>query len=190
MKRLIYLLPVLIAFASCNNKGTLAPVLPDSVTVQHTVKLSASPQLTKTSVKDSTLTLALNEDVVLLLNPTGFDHTYAVHITQDLTSSALNKLDYTTINNGASFYDYLEDNLNNISGKTISDTSVNGTAMKKIHLVRLINFVKKFANAQLAINAQMAILNTHTDVITFSSYVFYDKSYPATTTTAAINYSN
>ena len=190
MKKLIFLLPILAALASCNNKGNMAPVLPDSATVQHTVKLLVTPQQTKVSIKDSTLTLAFNEDVTMLLNAQGYDHTYAVHLTQDFTSSALNKLDYTTVNNGATFYDYLEDNLNNVSQKTVSDTSINGVTLKKIHLVRLINFVQKFANAQLASNAQTAILSTHTDMVAFSSYVFYDKSYPATTAAAAINYTS
>jgi len=191
MKRLVFLLPVMIAFASCNNKGTLKPTTPtDSATLVHTVKILTAPQSTKISLKDSTLTFAFTEDVSMLLTPTGYSESYAVHITQDFTHSALNQLNYTTINDGSSYYDYLDDNMNNLSGRTISDTTINNVAYKKLHLIRVINFVKTYANSQLAINAQTAIINTHTDLVTFSSYVFYDKTYPATVTTANINYSS
>ncbi|MGZ3758003.1 MAG: hypothetical protein ACXVAY_07315 [Mucilaginibacter sp.] len=194
MRNILIASGILVALASCSKNGTVAPNTTtttkiDSATTLHTVAVTAPVQNTQTSLKDSTLTLIFREDVTLLLTPISYDQSYSVHLSQDFSTTVLAKINYTTTNGkGVSYYDYADDNLNNVGQKTISDTTINGVALKKIHVVRNFSFVKTYPNTQTATNALNTISNTYTDRVTFSSYVLFDKVYPSTSTTAAISY--
>lgn len=194
VKRILTLLGIIVVLASCSKQGTVAPTVTtatkvDSANILHSVAITAPVQNTQITLKDSTLTLIFREDVVLLLTPKSYDQSYSVHLLQDFSTTALAKLDYTTSNGqGLSYFDYADDNLNITSQKTLSDTTINGVALKKIHVLRNFTFVKKYPDVQTATNAKASISNTYSDRVTFSSYILYDKAYPSTTLTAAISY--
>ena len=195
VKRILTFLGIIVVLASCSKRGTVAPAVisskPDSATILHTVAVSAPTQRTLTTLTDSTLILAFKEDVTLLLPAAGFNQSFSVHLSQDFSASALSKFNYSiTTNDGITYYDWVDDNLNNVDQKTVSDTTVNGLEMTKIHVVRTFNFVQQYANEQLALTAQNTILHTNNDKVIVSSYVLFDKAYPTATLIVPIKYVN
>lgn len=204
-----YLIPILFVFfvlTSCKKsndiisagKGTKtitksnkplpsAPI--DTDAFIHQITFSAPFQLVVMSVADAKLTMVYYENIDVLIPADGYAFSYALHLTEDFSHSSLAKLDYTTINEvGDVNLDWVDDNLNNVTDKTVSDTTVNNIAMKKIRVNRQFTFTEDFADNKVAIAKQDSLYKLQHETISFSSYVYFTKTYPATTMSAPINY--
>jgi hypothetical protein len=189
MKNLIFGFLVLLAFTGCEKSG-IKPTTPiDTDAVIHTISFSAPTQFAATSVIGDTLKTIFYENVSLLIPADGLNLSYALHLKEDFTSSALINFNFTTVDAyGDVTYDWVDDNLNNVTAKTEKDTVINGKNVAKITVQRPFTFSETYTSAQLAINEQDSLLKRTTDKINFSSYVYFGKTYPATSTSTPIYY--
>jgi hypothetical protein len=148
------------------------------------------PQKVKTSVSGKTLVLAFDENVNLFVLADGYKKTSAVHLKEDFKKTSLGAFDFTTLNqDGQTTYDSVDDNLNNVKFKTISDTTISGVKAVKINVHRLITFSKEYYSNQLAVDQQNLLLSKSDDLLTFSSYTYYNqKNYPVTNAAAYLQY--
>ena len=148
------------------------------------------PQKVKTSVSGKTLTLAFDENVSLFLLADGYNKTSAIHLKEDFKTTRLGAFDFTTINlDGQPTFNSVDDNLNNVKFKTISDTTINNVKVVKVNVHRMFTFSKAYSSSQLAIDQQNLILGKTDDVLTFSSYTYYNKkTYPVTSAVAYLKY--
>lgn len=185
----------------CSKSGNVAPTDPvktnpdtikkltrdDSI---HMVAFIIYPQKVKTTVSGKTLTMVLNEDVSVFLLAEAYQKTSAIHIMEDFKSTTLGAFDFTTVNEeGQTVYNYIENNLNNIKTITISDTTINGANVVKVNLKRLVTFSKTYASNQLATDQQNIVLGKTNELLTFSSYTYYNqKNYPPTSAVAYLKY--
>lgn len=170
-----------------NNPLPSAPI--DTDAFIHQITFSAPFQLVVMSVADAKLTMIYYENVDVLIPSDGYTLSYALHLTEDFSHSSLAKLDYTTVDEAGDVnFDWVDDNLNNVSNKTISDTTVNSIAMKKISVNRQFTFTEDFADNKAAIAKEDSLYKLQNETISFSSYVYFTKTYPATTMSAVINY--
>ena len=210
MKTILPILLISVLLWSCSKKGDVQPTSADTtktgsgklaatpdptVTLSHddSIHMAAFiiyPQDVKTSVNGKTLNLVFDERVNIFLLADAYEQTYAVHLKEDFKKSVLAAFDFSTEGeNGVTAYNYVEDNLNNIRFKTISDTTIQGVKVKKIAVHRQLTFSKTYDSAQLATDQQNIILGHYQDFITFSSYTYYkQKNYPTTNAVAYIKY--
>ena len=119
-----------------------------------------------------------------------YNQTYAVHLKEDFKKSVLAAFDFTTEGeNGQTAFNYVDDNLNNIRFKTLSDTLTQGVKVKKIAVHRQLTFSRTYDSPQLAADQQNLILARYDDFIKFSSYTYYNqKNYPTTSAKAYVKY--
>jgi len=204
-----YLLPILLIFfvltgckksndvvptgqntKAITNTGNPLPSAPiDTDAFIHEINFSAPFQLVVMTVADTKLTMVYYENVNVLIPKDGYTLSYALHLTEDFSKSSLANLDYTTINEAGDInLDWVDDNLNNVTDKKVSDTIVNSIAMKKINVNRQFTFTEDFADNKAALAKRDSLYNINTERIRFSSYVYFTKTYPATVTAAPINY--
>jgi len=142
----------------------------------HLATFSLKPQIVKTTQSGKKLTLVYHEDVSLLFAGEGYLRTSAVHLHEDFSKSALAGLDYTTVAQGGNItLNWVDDNLNNVILKTVTDTSVNGHKMVKITVRRAFTFVKNYSTADEAGEGQKEFAARQNDVVTFSSYCYYNQ---------------
>ena len=186
MKHLRYILPILaffIAVTGCNKAAIeSSPVKPiDTDMFIHQISFAAPIQYTGVNVNGNIVSLTYNENVNVFLPKEGYELSYAVHLKEDFTTSALESFTFTTPDTqGKVTTDWVDDNLNEIAAKTVKDTTLNNIAMVKITVKRPFNFTKTFANNQAALNEQDYLSKLLSDKINFSSYVYFTKTYPAT----------
>jgi len=206
MKHLLFILLVLFVLASCkksdgvkpsgqgtkeiSQSGNPLPSAPiDTDAFIHHISFSAPFQLVVMSVADTKLTMVYYENIDVLIPKQGYTLSFALHLKEDFSKSSLAKLDYTTVDEaGATDFDWVDDNLNNVIDKTVSDTTVNSIAMKKIKVNRKFTFTEDFADNQSAVAKEDSLYNINTEKIHFSSYVYFTKTYPTTYMSAVINY--
>src|ERR1700761_5098303 len=209
MKHLNYILPaalLLIATTSCkkltdttpasklNNKTsvtqTSVPSAPiDTDLLIHSISFSAPTQYVITSVAGNEITMVYNENVNLFIPKQGYDLSWAIHLTEDFSSAILSKFDYATVDDqGHINTDWVDDNLNGVNSKTVTDTTIKNMAMVKINVQRQFTFTKEYADNATAVPAQNTILLITTNKIAFSSYVSFTENYPATSASLPVTY--
>ncbi|MDO3644869.1 hypothetical protein [Mucilaginibacter sp. L3T2-6] len=210
MKTILPILLISIMLWSCSKKADVKPTSADttktgngnlSATPGSASKLSHDdsihmaafiiyPQNVKTSVNGKVLKLVFDEKVNIFLMADAYNQTYAVHLKEDFKKSVLAAFDFTTEGeNGQTAFNYVDDNLNNIRFKTLSDTLIQGVKVKKIAVHRQLTFSRTYDSPQLAADQQNLILARYDDFITFSSYTYYNqKNYPTTSAKAYIKY--
>lgn len=207
MKTILPILLISVLLWSCSKQGDVKPVSTDTTktplnaTPDPTVKLTHNdsihmvafiiyPQNVKTAVTGKLLTLKFDENVNLFLLADAYEHTSAIHIKEDFKKTVLAAFDFTTENeNGQTTFNFVDDNLNNVKFKTITDTLIQGVKVKKVNVHRQLTFSKNYDSAQLATDQQNLILGRYEDLITFSSYTYYNqKNYPVTSATAYVKY--
>lgn len=156
----------------------------------HMVAFIIYGQKVKTSVSGKTLILALDENVNLFVLADGYKKTSAVHLKEDFKKTSLGAFDFTTLNqDGQTTFNFVDDNLNNVKFKTISDTTINGVKVVKINVHRLFTFSKTYGSAELAADQQNLLLAKTDDLLNFSSYTYYNqKNYPGTGAAAYLQY--
>lgn len=182
---------MVFTFAGCK-KSSVKPTSPkpvDTDALIHQIKFSASDQFAATSISGTTLTIIYYENVTLLIPAEGLNLSYAIHLQEDFSASALAKLNYTTIDAyGDVDHDWVNGNLNDVTAKTEKDTTVANVKFTQITVQRPFTFSKPYSTLQAAILGQDSLLNRKTDKINFSSYVYFTKTYPATSTSENIYY--
>lgn len=191
-----YIIPILFLFiitaTSCGKLNDLTPttVKPlDTDVFIHQISFNAPTQLVATKVSNATLAMIYYENINLYIPKAGYTLSYAIHLREDFTSAALIKFQFTTTDTeGDVTTDWVDDNLNNITTKTVTDTTINALEMVKVTIQRPFTFTKVYADNKSAIAEQDSILALTTDKINFSSYVYFTKTYAATATSTRISY--
>jgi hypothetical protein len=203
MKPFVILGFSLLVFAGCSKSNDATPQPGNKTTTPgnttpvtnnddsiHMAKFDVKPQAVKIGVTGSTLTMVFNENVSLLFTQQGYDETYAVHLLENFSNSLLSGFDFTTVaEEGNTTFDWVDDNLNNVTDKTISDTTINKQKMVKINVHRPFTFSKKYSSPQDASNEEAKFLAKTTDSVGFSSYCYYKINYPLVSISASLIYS-
>ncbi|HVW96668.1 MAG TPA: hypothetical protein VHA56_11930 [Mucilaginibacter sp.] len=209
MKNLFLLIIVSVVLWGCSTQNDVQPQSADSTQTSvttpadpatpgklnwddtiHMVAFVIFPQKVKTSVSGTTLNMTFDENVNLFVLAEGYKVTSAVHLKEDFKKTGLAGFDFTTVNqDGQTTFNSIDDNLNNVKFKTIGDTVINGVKAVKINIHRQLVFSKTYASAQLATDQQNLMLGRYEDVVSFSSYTYYNqKNYPVTSAVAYVVY--
>lgn len=155
----------------------------------HSILFSAPTQKVLTSVTGNQLTLVYNENVNLYLPKLGYELSWAVHLTEGFATTAFSGFEFTTVNSeGDITTDWVDDNMSNITAKTVSDTVIAKIPLVRINVKRAFTFTHEYADNQSALAAESAVLQRNNDQINFSSYVFFTETYPVTSTNTQISY--
>jgi len=219
MKPILILILASILISGCNKNGDLTPKnsngsassggtngknpggssqTPPDTTLKlshddsiHMATYDLHPQAVKTSISGTKLVLVYNENVNLLFTPEGYQKTSAVHLHEDFSKSLLAAFDYTTVAEGGNTtLDWVDDNLNNVILKTLSDTLINNRSMVKINVHRAFTFVKDYGSADAARSEQAIFIAAKSDTVAFSSYCYYNqKNYLPVSTSTGLVYS-
>ncbi len=215
MKYIFILALAAIVFEGCSKNGDVTPngnkssgnvsktsggssQTPSDTTPQlshddsiHIASFEIRPQMVKTSVSGNVLILVFDENVDLLFNLEGFQKTSAVHLKEDFGKTILAGMHYSTVAEGGNVtFDWVDDNLNNVVLKTITDTVVNNVKMVKINVLRPFTFTQQYASNQAAAADQDRFINQQNDTVSFKSYSYYNgKNYQPRLAAAVLRYS-
>jgi len=196
MKPTFVLILALIIFTACNKNGDVAPQkgsgstssggssqTPPDTTPKishddsiHMATFNMQPQAVNLKVSGTKLILVYNENVNILLNQEGYGKTSAIHLHEDFSKSGLFGLDYTTVAAGGNTtFNWVDDNLNNVILKTVTDTMVNNRNMIKINVHRAFTFEKEYFSEDAARNERESFAERRNDTVIFSSYCYYNQ---------------
>lgn len=173
---------LITALIGCSKNSDVVPNVSNK-SIERTNNLAAynvqfefPAQVGLLSLNGNRLTILYTEKVNFIVNPTDYDQSYSLNLTQDFTPSALAGFDYTTITpNGDKNFNWADPNLNNNQLKGKQDTIVNGLRKIKVMLERDFIFVKEYADANAANNALNALLAKKGDSINFASFYYNSK---------------
>jgi hypothetical protein len=206
MRYIKYIIPVLgllFAITSCGKKGikpsttittggnttTTSDTKLDTDELVHSITLNAPAQFVSTNVVVDTLVLTYYENVHFYIPTSGYVYSYALHLIEDFSSTSLATLNYTTYNIvGDINYDFVDDNLNDVSAKSVTDTTLAGVPTKNIIVERPFIFKKFYASNQAALMGQDSIDAVTNQTMNFHAYVYFTKTYPATSEGTNIYY--
>jgi hypothetical protein len=177
MKRILSIALVTIIFSACTKNSKEVPIDPNN---PYTIKFDVSDQVVKTTVDQDTLRLDFNQVVNFLVDPTEYQRSWALHLTQDFSNSYLNGLHFTALANSAGVAtDWVPINLNDVhpSQKTTSETTVNGTKYIKVTITRLFKFVSVLSSNQAAIDKQNALVQDKNQSVAYSAFYSYNSVY-------------
>jgi hypothetical protein len=157
----------------------------------HLAAFKVKPQMVSTSVSGTNLILKFDENVDMLFFAEGFQKTSAIHLIENFKSTLLAGFDYTTVAEGGNTtLNWVDDNLNNVILKTITDTVVNNVKMVKINVHRPFTFFKVYSSNKDALNEQALFVQKTTDTVSFKSYSYFNqKNYLPTYSSAKLVYS-
>lgn len=146
--------------------------------------------MVKTSVSGNKLILVFDENVDLLFPLEGYLKTSAVHLKEDFSKTMLAGIDYTTVAEGGNTtYNWVDDNLNNVILKKVTDTVINKVKMVKINVHRPFTFSKQYASNQAALSDQTQFINKTDDTVSFTSFGYYNlKNYQPRSASAVLVY--
>lgn len=177
MKRILSIALITIIFSACTKNSKEVPIDPNN---PYTIKFDVSDQVVKTTVDQDTLRLDFNQVVNFLVDPTEYQRSWALHLTQDFSNSYLNGLHFTALANSAGVAtDWVPINLNDVhpSQKTTSETTVNGTKYIKVTITRLFKFVSVLSSNQAAIDKQNALVQDKNQSVAYSAFYSYNSVY-------------
>jgi hypothetical protein len=177
MKRILSIALVTIIFSACTKNSKEVPIDPNN---PYTIKFDVSDQVVKTTVDKDTLRLDFNQVVNFLVDPTEYQRSWALHLTQDFSNSYLNGLHFTALANSAGVAtDWVPINLNDVhpSQKTTSEVTVNGTKYVKVTITRLFKFISVLSSNQAAIDKQNALIQDKNQTVAYVSFYSYNSVY-------------
>lgn len=191
MKVFFTLIFAAILFSACTKNNDVTPQTnnnnkvttpPDATSVLshddsiHIPKFNINRQIVKTSVSGSKLTLVFNENVDILFTPEASQKISAIHLKEDFKTTLLNGLEFTTVAEGGNTtLNWVDDNLNNVILKKITDTVVNSVKMVKINVNRPFTFFKTYPSNKDALNAQAFFISKTDDTVVFTSFSYYNQ---------------
>ena len=157
----------------------------------HIATFNVKPQAVKASLAGTKVILVYDENVNLLFSLEGYQRTSAIHLHEDFRKSPLAGFDYTTVAEGGNTtLNWVDDNLNNVILKTVTDTIINNRKMVKVNVHRAFTFVKDYSSAHAANEEREEFGQRTADSVTFSSYCYYNqKNYRPALTSASMVYS-
>ncbi|MGN6178934.1 MAG: hypothetical protein ACTHNW_07120 [Mucilaginibacter sp.] len=174
--------------SASTTKTDTGTTIPTDVLIHH-VTFSAPPQFAAVSVSGTQLNVTYYENIVLLIPKQGVTLSYAIHLKEDFSFSTLVNYQFNAYNAyGNVTHEWIDDNLNNVAGKTVKDTTINDTLKEKITLQRPFLFSKSYATSQAAIAGRDSLLARTKDNIVFSSYIYFTSTYPTTYATSNLYY--
>jgi hypothetical protein len=155
----------------------------------HHVTFNAPAQFAAVSVSGTQLNVTYYENVILLIPKQGVTLSYAIHLKEDFSYSTLINYQFNAYNAyGDVTHEWIDDNLNNVAGKTVKDTTINDTLKEKITLQRPFLFSKSYPTSQAAIAGRDSLLARTKDNIVFSSYIYFTSTFPTTYATSNLYY--
>ncbi|MDB5139208.1 MAG: hypothetical protein JWR12_1124 [Mucilaginibacter sp.] len=202
MKVLLTTFLIALIFISCSKNNNVNPgsnvtkTTVDTVSqinadiALHTPIFKVNSQQIITSISDKTLILKFNENIDILYTAAGYLKISSVHLLENFNGALVSGFDYTTIaQDGNTTLNWVDDNLNNVILKSVTDTVINNVSMVKINVHRQFTFFKTYDSNQIAINEQTVFINKTDDIITFSSFCYYNqKNYPVFSISAKVVY--
>jgi len=193
MKLFFTLIFAAILFSGCTKNNDVAPqnnnnnnstgtTLPDPASGLshddsiHMPKFNINRQIVKTSVSGSKLNLVFNENVDILFAAEAYQKISAIHLTEDFKTTLLNGFDFSTVAEGGNTtLNWVDDNLNNVILKKVTDTVIRNVNMVKINVNRPFTFFKSYSSNKDAVNAQAAFISKTDDTVVFTSYSYYNQ---------------
>src|SRR6476469_7035537 len=177
MKRYLSIALLTLILSACTKNNKEVPIDPNNA---YTIKFDVKDQVVKTTVDNDTLRLDFNQVVNFLVDPTEYQRSWALHLTQDFSNSYLKGLHFTALANSAGVAtDWVPINLNDVhpSQKTTSETTVNGTKYIKVTITRLFKFVSVLNSNQAAIDKQNALVQDKNQTVAYSAFYSYNSVY-------------
>jgi len=177
MKRYLSIALLTLILSACTKNNKEVPIDPNNA---YTIKFDVKDQVVKTTVDKDTLRLDFNQVVNFLVDPTEYQRSWALHLTQDFSHSYLNGLHFTALANSAGVAtDWVPINLNDVhpSQKTTSDTTVDGKKYVKVTISRLFKFVSVLSSNQAAIDKQNALVQDQSQTVAYASFYSYNSVY-------------
>jgi hypothetical protein len=177
MKRYLSITLFALAFSACTKNSKEVPIDPNNA---YTIKYDVKDQIVKTTVDKDTLRLDFNQVVNFLVDPTEYQRSWALHLTQDFSKSYLNGLHFTALANSAGVAtDWVPINLNDVhpSQKTATDTTVDGKKYIKVTITRLFKFVSVLSSNQAAIDKQNALVQDQSQSVAYAAFYSYNSVY-------------
>lgn len=172
MKPIFTALSFVIVFASCQKQNGDVAIDP---TKKYTRTLNLSDQIVKTSVSNNTLHMDYYESANLLVDASVYHRTWALHLKEYYFKSQLSPFHFQSMSEDNTITnDWVADNLNNVSRKTVKDTSIDGKAYVKVSVNRVVNFFNTYNSAQEAVDMQNKLLQSQSDSVIFSSFYYYN----------------
>lgn len=172
MRYLITAFVILMVMASCQKPSGEITIDP---TKKYTRTLNVNGQIVRTSVQNDTLHMDYYESADLLIDPAVYHRTWALHLKEYYNKSQLAPYHFVSLSEDNTYaYDWVSDNLNNVTRKTVKDTSIDGKAYVKVSVNRVMNFFNAFSSPQEAINMQNKLLQSQSDSVIFASYYYYN----------------
>jgi hypothetical protein len=170
MKKMILALSIL-AITSCSKPTEKATL---DANRQYEMKYKNGDQIVKTLVRNDTLWLHFNENVVVLVDPNDYANTWGMALTQEFSNSYLKDLHYFGLATPAGyFYDWMPINLNDAAPGQITSTNVtvDGKKYVQITISRLFEFFQKMGTPQAATDQQNIVLQRSNDNVLYK--IFY-----------------
>jgi hypothetical protein len=168
---------ILILAGCTKQNATDVPIDPNN---PYTIKFDVNDQVVKTTVDNDTLRLDFSQVISFLVDPTEYQRSWALHLTQDFSNSYLNNLHFKALANEAGVAtDWVPINLNDVhpSQKTASDTTVDGKKYVKVTLSRVFKFYSPMGTQQAATDKQNSLLQTTNQTVTYASFYSYNSVY-------------
>jgi hypothetical protein len=169
MKKMILALSIL-AIVSCSKPKEEAKLDPNR---QYEMKYSNSDQTVKTFVRNDTLWLHFNENVVVLVDPNDYANTWGMALIQEFSNSYLKDLHYIGLATPAGYsYDWMPINLNDVAPgqKTSTNVTVNGKKYVQVTISRVFEFFQKMGTSQAAVDQQNIVLQRTNDAVLYKTF--------------------
>jgi hypothetical protein len=175
--------------STTGSTGSTSTTPIDTNILIHTISFNAPAQFAAVSVSGTQLNITYYENVTLFIPKEGAILSYAIHLKEDFSLSALVNYQFETYDAyGDITQDWVDDNLNNVTAKTEKDTTINDTLKEKITVQRPFLFSRNYTTSQAAIAGQDSLLARTKDNIVFSSYVYFTTTYPTYFATSNLYY--
>lgn len=172
-----------------NNGSSTTKTDTNTDSIIHHVSFKAPAQFAAVSVSGTQLNVTYYENVVLLIPKRGVTLSYAIHLKEDFSFSALSNYQFGTYDaSGDITHDWIDDNLNDVTAKTEKDTTINDTLTEKITVQRPFLFSKNYTTSQAAIAGRDSLLARTKDNIVFSSYIYFTTTYTTYYATSNLYY--
>lgn len=179
MKKVLLALLVVTIYSSCAKQPVQTP--PIDPTKAYTIKYDVADQVAATRVVNDTLRIDFYQKINFLLDPSEATYTWSLDLIQDFSKSYLKDLHFDAIANtaGVHAHDWVPIDLNTVAPgqKTISKVTFEGKQYTQVTLNRVFEFYNKLGTHQAALNQQSALLQNHSDEVTYKAFYAYDNVY-------------
>ena len=160
----------ILTIAGCSKPKEPATLDPHR---QYEMKYKNGDQIVKTFVRNDTLWLHFNENVVVLVDPNDYENTWGMALIQEFTNSYLKDLHYIGLATAGGYsYDWMPINLNDVAPgqKTSANVTVDGKKYVQVTVSRLFEFFQKMGTTQAAVDQQNIVLQRTNDSVLYKTF--------------------